>query len=267
MKFICLGYFQESKWDAMSKGEQEAMMEECLAYDEVLRGKGHSWGEGEALQPSRTAKTLRWQGGKVIVTDGPYAETKEQLGGFGVLEARDINEAVEIMLKHPGVRYGPFEIRPVEAMPECLPPSAAPASSKEGGKRFLCLGYMDEQKWEAMSKSEQDAFMKECMACDDVLRQNGHWGGGEALQSVQTAKTVRWSGGKALVTDGPFAETKEQLGGVVVLLAKDLNHAVELMAKHPGVRLGVRLEIRPADEEVNALIAAREQRRKAVSSR
>jgi hypothetical protein len=114
--------------------------------------------------------------------------------------------------------------------------------------KFLCLGYMDEKKWDAMSKSEQDAVMQECFAYDDVLRKNGHFVGGEALQSGRTAKTLEWKDGKVLVTDGPFAETKEQLGGLLVLEAKDMNHAIELMSKHPGVRLGGPFEIRPVEE-------------------
>ncbi len=114
--------------------------------------------------------------------------------------------------------------------------------------KFLCLGYMDEKKWNAMSKSEQDAMMQECFAYDDILRKNGHFVGGEALQSVRAAKTLRWNGGKVLVTDGPFAETKEQLGGLLVLEAKDMNHAIELMSKHPGVCLGGPFEIRPVEE-------------------
>jgi hypothetical protein len=115
MKFMCLGYIEEGKWDRMSKAEQEAMMEECFAYDAVLRKNGH-WAGGEGLQSPRTAKTLRWNGDKVLVTDGPYAETKEQLGGLLVLEARDMHHAVELMSKHPGVRLGgPFEIRAADA--------------------------------------------------------------------------------------------------------------------------------------------------------
>ncbi len=259
MKFICLGYIEGNKWNGMSKREQDAMMQECFAYDDVLRKNGHFVG-GEALQSARSAATLRYQNGKVIVTDGPYAETKEQLGGILVLEAKDMSHAIQLMSKHPGVRFGPFEIRPAETSPECLSPAASASSTKEETRKFLCLGYMGEKKWDAMSKSEQEAFMKECLAYDDMLRKNGHWVGGEALQYVHTARTLRWKGGKALVTDGPYAETKEQLGGVVVLKAKDMNHAVELMSKHPGVRLGVQLEIRPADEEINALIRARQNR-------
>ena len=114
--------------------------------------------------------------------------------------------------------------------------------------KFLCLGYMDGKKWDAMSKSEQDAMVQECFSYDDVLRKNGHFLGGEALQSARTAKTLRWKSGKVLITDGPFAETREQLGGLLVLEAKDMNQAVELMSKHPGVRLGGPFEIRPVEE-------------------
>jgi hypothetical protein len=114
--------------------------------------------------------------------------------------------------------------------------------------KFVCLGYLDESKWDTMSKSEQDAVMKECFAYDDLLRKNGHFVAGEALQSVRAARTLRSKGGKILVTDGPFAETREQLGGLLVLEAKDMDQAVELMSRHPGVRLGGPFEIRPTEE-------------------
>ena len=114
MKFICLGYHDESQWEARSKSEQEALMEECLAYDDVLRKEGHWLDGGAALQSARTARSLKWRGGKAVVTDGPYAETKEVLGGFGILEAKDIGQAVELMSRHPGVRTGTFEIRPID---------------------------------------------------------------------------------------------------------------------------------------------------------
>ncbi len=124
--------------------------------------------------------------------------------------------------------------------------------------KFFCLGYMDEKKRDAVLKREQDAMMEECFAYDDELRKNGHWAGvGEMLQSARAAKTLRWKDGNVVVTDGPYAETKEQLGGFLVLEAEDMDHAIELMAKHPGVRLGGPFEIRPADQQFTALIAAR----------
>jgi hypothetical protein len=125
--------------------------------------------------------------------------------------------------------------------------------------KFICLGYMEEKDWDNLSPSEQAAMMEECFAYDRVLQKNGHQSGGEALQSVRTAKTLRWQGGKVVVTDGPYAETKEQLGGFFVLEARDMNHAIELMSKHPGVRLGGPFEIRPVDEAINALFEARQQ--------
>lgn len=124
--------------------------------------------------------------------------------------------------------------------------------------RFLCLGYAEEKKWETMSKSEQEAMMEECFAYDDVLRKDGHCVGAEALQSARTAKTLRWNGSKVVVTDGPYAETKEVLGGLMVLEARDMRQAVELMSKHPGVRLGGPFEIRPADEQMKAVWEARQ---------
>jgi len=110
MKFVCLGYFDDKKWEAMSETEQKAFIEECFAYDDVLRKGGHIAGV-EALAPPRTAATLRFENGKTIVTDGPYAETKEQVGGILILEARDRKHAIELISKHPGLRNGPFEIR------------------------------------------------------------------------------------------------------------------------------------------------------------
>ena len=111
MKYVCLGYMEAGKFEAMPESERNAFVDGCFAYDDVLRKNGHFTG-GEALQPASTAVTLRFQGGKVMVTDGPYAETKEQLGGILILEANDLNHAIQLMSKHPGVRGGPFEIRP-----------------------------------------------------------------------------------------------------------------------------------------------------------
>src|ERR1700691_6773480 len=111
MKYICLGYIEPNKFETMTESERSAMLDECFTYDDGLRKNGHFAG-GEALQGPNTATTLRWNNGKVSVTDGPYAETKEQLGGILVLEARDLNHAIQLMSKHPGVKAGPFEIRP-----------------------------------------------------------------------------------------------------------------------------------------------------------
>jgi len=119
VKYICLGYLDEKRWEAVPESEQHALRDECFAYDDVLRDGGHFTG-GEALQTARNATTLRWKNGKVVITDGPYAETKEQLGGILILEAKDLNHAIQLMSKHPGVKAGPFEIRPAEDLTEMI---------------------------------------------------------------------------------------------------------------------------------------------------
>ncbi len=126
--------------------------------------------------------------------------------------------------------------------------------------KYICLGYMDEKKWETMSEGEGNAFLDECFTYDDVLRKNGHFVGGEALQSTRNATTLKWRNGKVSVTDGPFAETKEQLGGIMVLEAADLNHAIQLMSKHPSIRMGGCWEIRPV-ANLSAMVAESERRR------
>ena len=131
--------------------------------------------------------------------------------------------------------------------------------------KFICLGYADPSKFAAMSEAEGQAAMEACFAYDDTLRRGGHFIGGEALQTADRAVTLRHRNGNTEITDGPFAETKEQLGGILILEADNMEHAVELMSKHPGVKYGP-FEIRPADEIVNALIEARGQALQASKS-
>jgi hypothetical protein len=122
--------------------------------------------------------------------------------------------------------------------------------------KYVCLGYFDESKFAALAPEEGQKMMEECMAYDDELRRGGHFLGGEALDSASKAVTLQTKGGKVVVTDGPFAETREVLGGILLLEARDLNHAIALMSKHPGVKIGP-FEIRPADKTINEMIALR----------
>ena len=129
MKFMCLGYYDEKAWERSSEAERNSFMDDCFAYDDVLRKGGHMVG-GEALQSVERTRTVRWQNGKPVVTDGPFSETKEVLGGILVLEARDIDHAVQLMSKHPGTKAGPFEIRAVEDMTEIMRQSALRRAAK-----------------------------------------------------------------------------------------------------------------------------------------
>lgn len=129
--------------------------------------------------------------------------------------------------------------------------------------KYVCLGYIGESYVQSLSEGEMNAMMDECFDYDDELRKNGHFTGGEALQGPRTAVTLRYEDGKAIVTDGPYAETKEYLGGILILEANDLNHAIQLMSKHPGVRLGGPFEIRPA-ADLSEMIRQSEERRQKV---
>jgi len=113
--------------------------------------------------------------------------------------------------------------------------------------RYLCLIYDEEKKIGAMPKGESDAFMGEYFTFTDGIKKSGHFVGGEALQPVHTATTVRVRNGKLSTTDGPFAETKEQLGGFYLINAKDRNDAVQVASKIPSAQLGS-VEVRPIME-------------------
>lgn len=119
MKFICLGFIDPQTFASRSLAEQNAMVDACVAYDDELRARGHYLG-GEALQPPQTAITLRPMNGRLTLTDGPFAETKELLGGIMILEARDRDQAVELISRHPGAQFGPWEIRPAADLGEMM---------------------------------------------------------------------------------------------------------------------------------------------------
>jgi hypothetical protein len=122
--------------------------------------------------------------------------------------------------------------------------------------KYVCLGFIDEAKFAQIPQEEAQRMIDECFAYDDELRRGGHFVGGEALDSVRSAATLSMNNGAITVTDGPFAETKESLGGILLLEARDLNHAIALMSKHPGVKMGP-FEIRPVNNAMNRLIAER----------
>jgi len=132
--------------------------------------------------------------------------------------------------------------------------------------KYVCLGYYDKGKFDGMTEAERNAMFDTCFDYDDYLRANGHWAGGEALQPAETALTVYWKNGKVATTDGPFTESKEQLGGILLLEARDMNHAVQLVAQHPSLKYGTTWEIRPAGD-MNEIMKASEQRRRKEGSR
>ena len=116
MKYTALVYFQESIINAMTEQEWHDLNQQCVAGVERLTSQGH-YVAGEALQPVDTATTVRVRDDAMLVSDGPFAETKEQLAGFYLLEARDLNEALDLASRIPPARFGSIEVRPVRELP------------------------------------------------------------------------------------------------------------------------------------------------------
>lgn len=115
MRYLCLIYFEEKDLNALSEAEVGTMTNQCLDYEDELRESGH-FIAAEALEPVQTATTLRVRNGRTSMTDGPFAETKEQLGGFFLIDARDLNEAIQVASKLPQARLGSIEVRPIRKL-------------------------------------------------------------------------------------------------------------------------------------------------------
>jgi hypothetical protein len=114
MKYLCLIYDEEKKMAAMAKSESDALFSEYGAFTEAIKGSGHYLG-GNPLQPVHTATSVRVRNGKMSTTDGPYAETKEQLGGYYLIEAKDLNDAIQVASRIPSAKIGTIEVRPIMA--------------------------------------------------------------------------------------------------------------------------------------------------------
>jgi hypothetical protein len=122
MKYLCLGYLEPGKFEGMTDAERNAVFDDCFEHNDHLRANGHLLAE-VPLQSPQTAVTVHWKNGKIVTTDGPYAETKEQLGGLQILEARDLNHAIQLVSQLPGLfKYGlgPIEIRPMVDLTEIV---------------------------------------------------------------------------------------------------------------------------------------------------
>jgi hypothetical protein len=112
MKYLCLIYENEQNWSHYTKNQGDSMMAEYGSFTEDIQKSGHMIG-GEALQPTHTATTVRVRNGKVSTTDGPFAETKEQLGGYYLIEGKDLNDAIQVAARIPGAKTGSVEVRPI----------------------------------------------------------------------------------------------------------------------------------------------------------
>jgi hypothetical protein len=191
--------------------------------------------QGSRLRPTADATTIKIRDGELIITDGPYAETKEQVAGYDVLECASLDEAVQWAGRHPDSWAGSIEVR-------ALPDSAAAVplpEPAEGKIRYMMLVCTDP----AVDPRE---FARIEPVDPWVAEMNGRGVRlyGSELEPPGSARTVRAREKHAIVTDGPFAETKEQIAGFDVLECADLDEAIEVASRHPMARLGI-LEVRP----------------------
>jgi hypothetical protein len=191
--------------------------------------------QGGRLRPTADATTIKIRDGELIITDGPYAETKEQVAGYDVLECASMDEAVRWAGRHPHSWLGSVEVR---ALPDSAP--AVPLPGPGHGKiRYMMLVCIDP----AAGPGE---FARIEPAGPWVAEMDGRGVRlyGSELEPPGSARTVRVRDSRAIVTDGPFAETKEQIAGFDVLECADLDEAIEIAGRHPMARLGI-LEVRP----------------------
>ncbi|WP_430644827.1 YciI family protein [Agromyces sp. GXS1127] len=198
---------------------------------------------GERLRPEQDATTVRVRGGEVLVVDGPFTESKESIGGFDVIDARDLDEAIEIASKHPVASFGRVEIRPFVRWPDADPDARIVpdgfAHEAPRGRRYLMLVVVEPG---GERGDEGDAGVDPWV---DEMDGRGVRRFGEVLQPPADATFVRRRHGEVLVTDGGFAEAKEWVAGFDLIEVRGgLAEAIEVASKHPMARGGA-IELRP----------------------
>jgi hypothetical protein len=241
MKYMLLIYGAEAAW---SEDERRACMIESLGICHELAARG-KFLDASPLQSVKTAGSVRVRDGRALVTDGPFAETTEQLGGYYVLDLADLDEAIAVATRLPPAAKGTVEIRPLVEL-DGLPPERPRRSAAGEGSRtpFLLLCYDDEAAWEAAGPRALAEAQAEAAALARRLSDEGRYLGVSPLHPSATATCVRVRNGRRVITDGPFAETNEVLGGYYLILAEDRATALRIAAQHPGARVGA-VEVRP----------------------
>jgi hypothetical protein len=237
MKFLMIHAVDQSvtpneRTCSAPEGALEAWIEEMEARGLLL--------DGARLRPVSDATTVRAPGGTPVVTDGPFAETKEQVAGYDVLDCPDLDSAVAVAAAHPTTYIGSIEVRPfADGMPD---PVVADRPA-DGRLRYLMLVCADMRR--AAERAADDADDEgnddvDAWIADAGSRRIYGW----ALEHPDQAVTVRRVDGRVVTTDGPFAETKEQVAGFDLLECEDLDDALEVASGHPVARGGA-IELRP----------------------
>lgn len=241
MKYMLLIYSPEIGW---SPDEWKQCVETSMGICQEMAAKGQLEA-ASPLHPVASGSTVRVRNGQRIITDGPFAETTEQLGGYYLIDVDNLDDAIAIAGRLPPAKKGTVEIRPLFPL-NGLPPEKLTTELKEPDsplKQFMFLCYDDEDAWRAAGPEAHHAAMLEAVALTHRLDARGEYLSASPLHPIATATSVRIRNGQRIVTDGPFAETREVLGGYYLLWAKDQSSAVEIAAQHPGAKVGA-VEVR-----------------------
>jgi hypothetical protein len=250
MKYLMLHAVDETRLDELPD-DAETQLKSWA--DEML-GRGVEL-DGSKLHPASDATTVRVVDGTVQVTDGPFAETKEQIAGYDVIECPDLDAAIAVASAHPTLHVGAIEVR---AFDEGMPDPEVPDLVPDGKRRYLMLVCADMRRaMQEAAESPEWTTDEEAATVADVPRREMRSSIDEWLDHVadrrlygwsltfpDEAVTVRRHDGRVVVTDGPFAETKEQVAGYDLLECRDLDEALDAAATHPVAHGGV-LDIRP----------------------
>lgn len=241
MKYMLLVYSPEDAW---TKEEWTQCVADSTAVCEDLIAKGQFLA-ASPLHPVSTAASVRVRSGQQLVTSGPFAETTEQLGGFFLIDVPNLDDAIAAASRLPSAKKGTVEVRPILNL-EGLPPEdfqSRPEHSERNASRYMMLCYDDEQAWSEAGPAARKSAMDEAVQLTHQLHARGQYQSASPLQPVSMATSVRIRDGRRVLTDGPFAETRECLGGYYLILAKDLNEAIAIAAQHSGARVGT-VEVR-----------------------
>lgn len=188
------------------------------------------------LHPAATGQCVRSRHGKILVTPGPYVETTEQLQGVLLIDVDNLDEAISVAAQVPGAKQGTVEVRPIVELTE-LPPGFRGERDPQL-KPFMLLCYDHEAAWNEVGSEALRAAMMEAVQITHELAALGRYRFASPLQPVSMATSVRIRDGRTMVTDGPFAETREFLGGFYWIYATDYSEAITVAARHPGQRFG-----------------------------
>ncbi len=197
---------------------------------------------GRELRLPDAGATVRVRGGDTLVADGPFAETKEFVGGFSLLECADLDEAIEVESKSPVARFLPLEIRPFRGELQLGPQTAAFGSDDDSaGVPYMLMVWAGDAPSESF---DERAVLDECDAWRRGLEASDAFVLGSSLGGPETATTLRFREGEVRVSDGPFMQTDAYIAGIEIVRATDLQRAIELAATHPFARYHA-IEARP----------------------